>query len=440
MRQFTWTVLFLILLLAIHNMPVAADDPPTEWIDPDTGHRVIRLSREPGSESLYFHQNAYTTEGDKMIMTTPNGISTVNLKTREIEKVVEGRVGVIVVGRKSRQVYYTKEGTIYATHLDTRATKEIVKLPFRGGLSSLNADETLLLGVRTEGNDQRQPGGGQGRGQGQRTPGGAPDWQTQQMLGPDGKPLTFAERKEVMMNNRLEQRIPMAMYTVNTKTGEVKTIHRATDWLGHLQFSPTDPNLIMFCHEGPWHKVDRLWIIRTDGTGLTKIHTRTMNMEIAGHEFFSNDGKMIWYDLQTPRGEDFWVAGYELATGKRTWYHLQRDEWSVHFNVSRDGTLFAGDGGDSEMVAHAKDAQWIYVFLPEVIPDVAGIKNPHSENLIRPGFFKAERLVNMSKHNYELEPNVSFTPDGKWIVFRSNMFGPTHVFAVEIEKAKKSAT
>ena len=52
MRQFTWTVLFLILLLAIHNMPVAADDPPTEWIDPDTGHRVIRLSREPGSEGL----------------------------------------------------------------------------------------------------------------------------------------------------------------------------------------------------------------------------------------------------------------------------------------------------------------------------------------------------------------------------------------------------
>ena len=29
-----------------------------------------------------------------------------------------------------------------------------------------------------------------------------------------------------------------------------------------------------------------------------------MNMEIAGHEFFSADGRTIWYDLQTPRGED----------------------------------------------------------------------------------------------------------------------------------------
>ena len=32
-----------------------------------------------------------------------------------------------------------------------------------------------------------------------------------------------------------------------------------TDWLNHLQFSPTDPTLLMFCHEGPWHKVDRIW-------------------------------------------------------------------------------------------------------------------------------------------------------------------------------------
>ncbi len=47
----------------------------------------------------------------------------------------------------------------------------------------------------------------------------------------------------------------------------------------------------MFCHEGPWNRVDRIWTIRTDGTGLTKIHTWTMNFEIAGHEFFSADGK-----------------------------------------------------------------------------------------------------------------------------------------------------
>jgi len=44
----------------------------------------------------------------------------------------------------------------------------------------------------------------------------------------------------------------------------------------------------------------------------------------------------------------------------------------------------------------------------------------------------------MGKHDYRLEPNVTFSPDMKWIVFRSNMLGPVHVFAVEIAKADQS--
>ncbi|MDQ3013109.1 MAG: oligogalacturonate lyase family protein, partial [Acidobacteriota bacterium] len=350
--------------------------------------------------------------------------------------------------RKTGQVYYAKrtgsETTVYATDPNTRATKQIAKLP-RGSVASINADETLLLGSYTEGGGAQQPGqpvgqvtghpAGIAEGNQQRPQRPQGEWMVQtEMKGPDGRPLTFAEQKEVRLNNRLEQRLPMTIFTVSTATGEMKTVRRATDWLNHLQFSPTDPGLIMFCHEGPWHKVDRIWTIRTDGTALTKVHTRTMNMEIAGHEFFNADGKTIWYDLQTPRGEDFWLAGYEMASAHRTWYHLQRDEWSVHFNVSADGKLFAGDGGDDEMVAHAKDGKWIYLFRPQAIPDVAGIKAPNSKDLITPGFFKSERLVNMAKHDYRLEPNVTFSPDMKWIVFRSNMFGATHVFAVEIEK------
>ena len=113
----------------------------------------------------------------------------------------------------------------------------------------------------------------------------------------------------------------------------------------------------MFCHEGPWHKVDRIWTIRTDGSHITLVHLGAMTMEIAGHEFWSADGKTIWYDLQTPRAEVFWLAGYNVKTGARTWYHLQRNEWSIHFNVTRDGKLFCGDGGDEDQVAHAPDGQ-----------------------------------------------------------------------------------
>src|SRR5260370_42712354 len=85
-----------------------APTPPLEWVDPATGHRVVRLSREPGSSSLYFHQNGYTAGGDKMVFTTREGLSAYNFKTRDIEPLVQGRVGDVIVGKKTRQVFYFK--------------------------------------------------------------------------------------------------------------------------------------------------------------------------------------------------------------------------------------------------------------------------------------------------------------------------------------------
>ena len=389
----------------------AAGEPPQSWIDPDTGHRVIRLTKEPGSASLYFNQNGYTADGKKMVYTTPDGISVLDLQTLAAKQVVMGRVRIIVTGHKTQNVYYIRDGAVFSTDVDTLATREIAKLPPRGSISTVNADETLLAGTYIEGNgeDYNQRGRAQGGAQ-----------QLEQPLS-----------KGQMMEQRLAAHLPVGLFTVNAKTGEVKTIHRSTDWLNHLEFNPSDPSLLMFCHEGPWHKVDRIWTMRTDGSHVQLIHKRTMAMEIAGHEFWSAAGKILWYDLQTPRSEVFWLAGYNIASGERTWYHLERNEWSIHFNVTRDGKLFTGDGGDPGQVAHAKDGHWIYLFHPELIAN-RGIQD---KEFVNPGVFHAEKLVNMSKHNYRLEPNVSFTPDQKWVVFRSNMFGATYAFAVEVAKA-----
>ncbi|HMO86997.1 MAG TPA: hypothetical protein PKC18_18980, partial [Lacipirellulaceae bacterium] len=184
--------------------------------------------------------------------------------------------------------------------------------------------------------------------------------------------------------------------------------------------------------------------IRADGSELTMIHPRTMDMEIQGHEFFSRDGKTVWYDLQTPRSLVFWLAGYELESGRRTWYHLEREHWSVHYNISPDGTMFAGDGGGLGSVANMDanhqrldppgNGQWIYLFRPQPIA-MTGLPE-HAERLIQVGTLQAERLVDMSQHDYQLEPNVTFTPDARWIVFRSNMHGPSHVYAVEVARAE----
>lgn len=399
-----------LIFLALVSCALGGVEPPVEWVEPATGHRVVRLSREAGSASLYFHQNAYSADGRKLVLATPGGLATVNLETREIEQVVEGRVGVMVTGRKTGQLFYTRDGTIFATDLETKMTREIAQVPPGAGRGNIavNADETEIVGIA-------------GDAEGSTVPRVAP-------AGESGGKLEA----------RWATGRAMMIYTVQIATGEMKVIHRENDWTNHLQCSPTDPRLVMFCHEGPWHFVDRIWTVRDDGTALRLMHRRTMQMEIAGHEFFSTDGKVVWYDLQTPKSGVFWLAGVDLATGARTQYHVERNEWSVHYNASPDGRFFAGDGGGPGSVANRApdgraleqpgNGQWIYLFHPRLV------HGAESNELIKTGWLEGERLVDLSKHNYDLEPNVTFTPDGKWVVFRSNMHGATHTYAVEVAK------
>jgi oligogalacturonide lyase len=213
----------------------------------------------------------------------------------------------------------------------------------------------------------------------------------------------------------------------------MKVLLHSTDWVNHLLFSPTDPELLMYCHEGSWEKVDRIWMIHTDATHNTLIHKRTMANEIAGHEFWGLDGETIWYDWQPPKGEDFYLAGYNLKTGERTAYHMQRDEWSIHFNLTKDLDIFTGDGGDPGQVAKAKDGEWIELFHPVKFPVAKDALN--DPNFWQPGVFHSEHLVNMSHHYYREEPNVRFSPDKSLVIFTSNMFGPSYVFGAEVAKA-----
>lgn len=399
---------------------------PSDWIDPDTGHRVVRLSREDNSRSSYFHQNEFTPDGKKLVFTSPSGLYTADLQTRAVEQIRAGRGGLLCVGRKTGLAYYIARGeqgaALWAVNPDTKEDKKIIDIPRGLAVANINCDETLAGGTF----DLKRPQGGFPGFGGPRRSNDTPANTAR-----DSRPV--GERRPGFGTSNTDR--DMQLFTLDLKTGEVRKFNESHAWLNHVQFSPTDPRQMLFCHEGTWEMMDRTWIIRTDGTGLTNVHPRTMNREINGHEFFSPDGKSILYDLQTPRSRVFWVARYDIATGKRTWYNLKQNEWSVHFNISPDQTLFCGDGGGPNSVAAPDNGQWVYLFRPHVIPPVrGGASDP--DKLIASGWFEAEKLVNLAKHNYTLEPNCQFTPDGKWIIFHANMFGPSHVFAVEVAKAK----
>jgi oligogalacturonide lyase len=388
--------LFSLISFAAAAQPVletGAQKPmPETWIDAATKHTIVRLTNKPGANaSFYFHNNPFV--GNKMVFysTDSSGkqLYTVDLATRKLEQLTHhtSPMSGEIVNTKGHNVYYQIKDSVFVTNIDTKQTKLVFVFPadFKAGITTVNADETLLGGVRSS----------------------------------DAEKDIFKKNPEKhdYFEKIYEARLPRTLFVIDIKSKQLRPIFTDSAWLNHVQFSTTDPNLLMFCHEGPWHKVDRIWTIDVRNGGNRKpqlMHKRTMEMEIAGHEWFSPDGNTIWFDLQMPRGSNFYVAGVNVKTLQEKKYSLQRDEWSIHFTISPDQKLFAGDGGDPSQVAKAPDGQWLYLFRPE---------GDH---------FKAEKLVNMKHHNYKLEPNVHFSPDGKWIIFRANFEGETQVYAVKI--------
>ena len=353
---------------------------------------------------------------------TPNGIAVVDVAkigSRDLtpQIVARGRGGYFA--RRAREIYFNAGGrgdaSVSAVNIETKQTRIVANA--RG---LVNADESLSVvknsnAVDTEGKYPKPPVRVAVPQLQRMFPG-----KRMEDLTPDQQ---YSVKKEDGLAPRALNPGLQSFILTDLKAGATRETGFQYGDLNHMQFNPVDPNLLLYCHEGTWHELDRTWTIRTDGTAMRLMHKRAMDMEINGHEWWSWDGKTVWFDLQTPRSEVFWIAGVSMDTGKEVRYHVERDWWGVHFNSSRDDTLFASDGGDPSQVAYSTDGQWINLFRVQA-----------------DGTLKREKLVNMSKHNYVtgkggVEPNVHITPDKKWVIFTGQFgSGIRHVYAVSVEK------
>lgn len=412
--KFSTVLLFTLMLVVnfataqnnISSIPIietgSLKPMPKQWIDKDTHHMIKKIvTLEGENSSFYFHNNPFIPSpknkvGDLMIFRNQTEGKTaqlyqVNLKNGALQQLSnrKNRFSGEIVSSILREVFYQSADSVFASNVDTGEERLVFVFPndFKGRITTINSNGTLLAGSYA--------------------------------LPVKDSIYKKNPKKGDYFDLIYEAKIPHWIFTLNIETKQLKKIYQEKAWLNHIQFSPTEPTTLMYCHEGPWHKVDRIWTIDVETLVQKKMHNRSMDMEIFGHEFFSRDGQKIFYDLQQPRGVSFYLASVDLKTGQRQKYKLNRNQWSIHFNISPDQKTFAGDGGDPTQVAKAPDGRWIYHFKPE------------GDSL------NSERLVNMRHHNYRpLEPNVHFSPDGKWIIFRSDFDGSTNIYAVKIEKEK----
>lgn len=412
------------------QVPVATPSAGARsWVDATTGHRITRIGDDASSYGIYFDRTAFTPDGQDMIYLSPRGINAVNLHTLASRLVAPGPIGVVAVGTRTRRVFFQRGFYLFVADIDSGVVRRLGTVPPRGFITSINADESLAVGLASQAGaktySQFEVEAEEQLIASRATHQPAQPGNVDALPALTDEVADFRDNaKAIASRERLAARLAQDIFTVDLGTAQSKVVLTTTDWLNHTVFSPTDPSLILFAHEGPALAVDRVWTIRTDGTQQRLMYQRTIPTAIATNQFWSHDGKTIWFDLQSPIGASFSVAGVDLATGRVTEHRVEKAQASLHYNIAEDNTLFVGDGDFTETAAPATGQpllkrQWIEVLRPT-----------------QDGSLQATRLVDLSGHDYSMSsPNARLSPDKKLVFFTATIAGRRSVYAVEVERA-----
>lgn len=244
------------------------------FTDKKSGAVITQLTSQGINYHFYFTENSFDVDGKKLYFLSNRGhegteicnVFRMNLESGEMVQLTDDPLGV-EVGRITKTpdgeyVAYITGKQIRLYHAKTGENTLLYEEPEKMLLQNLSfsCDKQWLGFNRNEDVDAL----------------------------PDGGP-NYAGFKEKMFA---------------TKDGRVSAIRldgsgfhdvvRDTHWLSHFQFSPDNPEIAMFCHEGPWNYVQqRIWLVHMK-TGRIWPCFRQKEEDCVGHEFWAQNGDIIF--------------------------------------------------------------------------------------------------------------------------------------------------
>jgi len=210
---------------------------------------------------------------------------------------------------------------------------------------------------------------------------------------------------------------------VETATGEAEVVHEDNCYIGHVNTSPTLPNSLTFCHEGPWDLVDqRIWGLDIQTGKAWRIRSQKENDVSIGHEYWFANGEYMGYHGR-PRGD----AGDHASAGAHVFGWVRWDDTDrheVHFPYSSthfhslDENLIVGDGTPAFAFTSDSPARpYIQLFKWD------------GERYVGPRILAYHRSTFNNQHAH---PHPRFTPDGKAIIYNSDLTSYSNIYRAEI--------
>ncbi len=401
-----------------------SSNPDLAWRDPTSQTRVVNLTGGFDNASVfYFHQNIFTAGGDSMIFSGTRGgdrgFYVLSLKTGEIRQLTHETGQHLVVLPRRRSAAYDRGDDVFLLNLDSGEEKKIATVPHgylaQGAGFGFTADESKLLFAYC---DQLADTSAKLRAA------------KPVMEDPHLRRVDWVAAYEHMQRHN-------AIYTIEIDSGKVTSVleDKENNWLGHVQGSPTDPNLVLFIHEGfvTVHIKNRMRFLDLRTGQVTMPRTGPLETEGITHEFWDRDGESVWYDISSAGA----LAHLDVNTRVETRYSYggatvagaayggvtttaipRSSNRSIHYAIGPGAKWAVGDG-----FQHTNPWLCIYRF------DRRDPKT-HEVPVVRICDFSG--TYENTKAQY-IEPNPHLTPDFHWILFSAHLKGTAdNVYAVEI--------
>jgi oligogalacturonide lyase len=295
-----------------------------EYTDPNSGATVRRLTDYPGSDNrhLYFTEPGWYDGGDRLLI-------------RPYRDDVGGEYDIPSEGGVPRQVYSLDLRSGLLTQLsdipdgiDGMTRSYTDPEAYFWSDDRLGALDLRTLEVRTL---YESPDGFSGAGTTTATA--------------DGEAVCAIVREPVEGDHseRSAARPTSKIVEVPLDGGEVDVLHEEAYLLSHANASPGRPELMTFCHEGPWDEVDhRIWGLDRETGEVWKIRPQEDDVSI-GHEYWHADGETLgyhgWRGSQESPDPFFGHVRYDNTEQHETSF----SNFNTHFH-SLDGHLVVGDG------------------------------------------------------------------------------------------------
>lgn len=401
-----------------------SNDPDLAWRDPTSRARVVNLTAGfDSADVFYFHQNVFTADGDLMLFSgkrgPEEGYCVLSLRTGEIRQLTHQTGQHLVVLPHRRCAAFDIGDDVFLLNLDSGETRKIATVPhglLAGGAGfGFTADESKLLFAYCD----------QLADEHARLVAAKP-----RLADPHLRRVDYVAAYEHMQRHN-------AIYSIGIDSGRVALVFQDNDnnWLGHVQGSPTNPNLALFIHEGfvTVHIKNRLRLLDLTTGQVTTPRTGPLEKDGITHEFWDRDGESVWYDISSAGA----LAHLDLKTGVETRYPYggvsvphaayggvnvvaanMPSNRSVHYAIGPGGKWAVGDG-----FQHTNN--WLCLYrLDQPDPQTQEVPVVHICDF-------APTWEN-PKAEY-IEPNPHLTPDFKWVLFTAHLKGTANdVYAVEI--------